>query len=628
MATHNMRPKKVAVVIPCHNAAARIAQVIAKLSCSELEQNGLQIRAYVVDNNSSDHTAAVAKKAGAVVVREPKPGKGNALRAGFQRLPQDVDYVVMLDGNGAYNPEEMARLIEPLQSDFCDVTIGSRLSRRTQTAAMRRFNRTGNRLFTTAVRMLYHANVSDAPGEYFAWKKSALDKLRPHITSAGSAIEMEMVTKMARLHYQMASVPISYRPHASSPKPHPFRGGFAVFWALLKNLTWQPTKASIAATKNKSTSKPRKIVFVSDAIYPYMKGGKEKRLHEITKRLAVMGHDVHICTMHWWNEPGESRLEAGVHLDAICKYHPMYRGDRRTISEGIIFGLACFKLLRVRFDILDVDHMPFFPVLSAWFVCTVRRRKLYATWHEALSRQEWVNYMGRSGEIASLIERLCIRLPYCITAASAHTKELLATIHGRAHRVALVPSGIDTLLLRKVQSAPINCDVLYVGRLVKDKNVDKLIDAVSLITHTKPAVQCVVIGDGVEKPRLQAQVSRQNLQANVTFLEPLPKAADVYAYMKAAKVFCSPSMREGFGIVSLEALGCGTPVITIDSPTNAARHLVQDGENGSIVSLKPAALADAISHWVSLAQKPDTSAWVAGHDWRQLALKQAEVYSA
>ena len=624
--------KKVAVVIPCHNEAAGIADVIRKFPRDKLLQNEIQLQLYVVDNCSLDRTAAIAKAAGAEVIHEPNKGKGNALRTGFRNVSQDADYVVMLDGDNTYSPEEIMRLIGPLRNDSCDVVIGSRLDGSTKPEAMSRFNRLGNRFFTSAVRTLYGANTSDVLTGYFAWKKPALDALLPHIKSPGFAIEMEMITKMARLGHRMAAVPISYHPRAGDSNLHPVKDGCRIFSMLLRNLAWRPRPAAarvVGTTALPATGAfvPRKIVFVSDAIYPYIKGGKEKRLHEITKRLAAMGHDVHIYTMQWWPGPQKVMVTDGVHLHALCKQHEMYHGDRRTIKEGLLFGLACLKLLRVRFDVLDVDHMPFFPIFTAWAVCGLRGRRLYATWHEALTHKDWISYMGSSGVIAELIERLSIRLPYRITAASLHTKNLLATVHGRVKGVELVTSGIDASLLRTVRSAPVDLDVLYVGRLVKDKNIDKLIAAMGILVPTNSQLQCVIVGEGVEKHRLQQQVAMLNLQGNVLFLEPLAEASDVYAYMKAAKVFCSPSAREGFGITSLEALACGTPVITSDSPSNAAQHLVQNGQNGSVVALDPAAIAGAIAHWVSLPQRPDIAAQTSDYDWHQLAEKQAEVYS-
>lgn len=634
MKRHDRQVKKVAVVIPCYNEAAGIAQVITGFPYDKLTRESIRLTVYVVDNNSSDNTAEVARKAGAEVLYEPQKGKGNALRTGFRGLPEDIDYVVMLDGDASYNPTEVLRVIEPLRSDFCDVVLGSRLGGHIQTASMNRLNRLGNRLFTVAVRLLYGANVTDVLTGYFAWKKPALDALAPNIKSPGFAVEMEMITKMARLGHQMTSVPISYHPRSGESSLRPFKDGLRILSMLLKNLAWRPQRTPMPTDKNEphipkasgNVFVPRKIVFVSDSVYPYMKGGKEKRLHEITKRLAAMGHDVHIYTMHWWPGPDRVLYEDGVYLHALCKCHEMYHGDRRTIKEGILFGLACFKLFRVRFDVLDVDQMPFFPIFSTWVVCLLRGRKQYATWHEALTHKEWIGYMGSKGIIASLVEHVSVRLPYRITAASPHTKHLLATVHGRVDNVALVASGIDMSLLRTVQPAAVHIDVLYVGRLVKDKNVDKLIHAIGLLAQTHPEIRCTIIGQGIEKPWLQQQVARYHLQENVSFLDPLPEAADVYAYMKAAKVLCLPSVREGFSIVSLEALGCGTPVITIDSPGNAARHLIQDGQNGSIVALDPSALAKAILYWVSLTQPPVIASQAADYDWSQRAAEQAEVY--
>jgi glycosyltransferase involved in cell wall biosynthesis len=622
MQATNAPLKKVAVIIPCHNESTSIAQVLAKFPREKLLHHALQLDIYVIDNCSSDGTAEVAAKMGANVIYEPKKGKGNALRAGFRSIPDDVDYVVMLDGDNTYLPEEILRLLEPLQSDFCSAVVGSRLSGRIQNTAMSRLNMFGNRVFTSAVRLLYGANVSDVLSGYFAWKKPTLDALRPHIKNDGFAIEMEMITKMARLGYKMAAVPISYHPRLGSSNMNPFRDGLRILLMLLKNIAWRPKPKTHTA----HSFSPRTIAFVSDAIYPYMKGGKEKRLHAIATRLAAMGHDVHIYTMHWWKGPEKTRQESGVYLHALCKYHEMYRGDKRTIKEGVLFGLACLKLIGQKFDVLDVDHMPFFPLFSAWVVCLLRGRKLYATWHEALSLKEWVSYMGQKGVIASFIERVSIKLPHRITTGSEHTRALLAATHGRVKRVELVPSGIDISLLNRLPPAPIHCDVLYVGRLVKDKNVDKLIKAIGIIMQTKPDVQCIIVGQGLEKPRLQQAAVQQNLQHNVTFLDTFPKATEVYAYMKAAKVFCSPSVREGFGIVSLEALVCGTPVITIDSPTNAARNLVQDGRNGSVVPLTPDALASAILYWISVEQKPNITLESTDYDWHTLAQKQAEVY--
>ncbi|HEU4914297.1 MAG TPA: glycosyltransferase [Candidatus Saccharimonadales bacterium] len=618
------RREKIAAIIPCFNEAQSIGKVIKRFPFSQLQEQNLDLAIYVIDNNSTDKTARAAKKAGAIVLHEPEKGKGNALQTGFRAVPADVDYVVMLDGDNTYDPAEILRMVEPLRTGFCDVVIGSRLGGHIEATAMNPLNRLGNWFFTAGARTLYGANVTDVLTGYFAWKKPALDALRPHIASSGFAIEMEMITKMARLGHRIASVPISYDPRLGESNLRPFADGSRILMMLIKNTRWKPKPQAPGG----GVFVPLRIVFVSDAVYPYMKGGKEKRLHEITKALVAMGHEVHIYTMHWWKSAEKTRTEAGVHLHAISKRYQMYSKDRRTIKEGVMFGLACLKLVRVRFDVLDVDHMPFFPVISAWLVCLVRRRKLYATWHESLSGKEWVDYMGTGGLIAAGIERVCTKLPYCITAASAHTRELLASTHGRTHRVGLVASGIDVSRLEAVEPAQAGYDVLYAGRLVKDKNVDKLVLAMERVCRERPETRCLIIGSGPERARLEKLASKRGLGEAVSFSDPLPDAADVYAHMKAAKVFCTPSVREGFGITALESLACGTPVVAIDSPANAARHLVRDGVNGSVVPLEPGRIAGALLRWIAAAHKTDILPAADEYDWRHLARKQVEIYTS
>ena len=134
----------------------------------------------VIDNNSTDKTAEVAASLGAQVIHEPKKGKGNAIRAGFAAVSHDTDFVVMLDGDATYSPEEVLRLLEPLQSEFASVVIGSRLAGRITDGSMKTFNRIGNWGYSFLVRAAFRVNVTDALTGYFAWKKSSIDRLLPH----------------------------------------------------------------------------------------------------------------------------------------------------------------------------------------------------------------------------------------------------------------------------------------------------------------------------------------------------------------------------------------------------------------------------------------------------------------
>ena len=129
------------------------------------------------------------------------------------------------------------------------------------------------------------------------------------------------------------------------------------------------------------TFKKLKIAFISDAVYPYNKGGKEKRLFEISTRLAST-HDVTIYCMKWWKDKETTRIENGVTLHAISPLYPLYSGERRAIKEAVLFSLHCFKLLREDFDILDADHMPHLVLFPLKIVCLIKRKMFYVTWHE------------------------------------------------------------------------------------------------------------------------------------------------------------------------------------------------------------------------------------------------------
>lgn len=235
-----MKTTKLVVLIPCYNEADGIGNVLQKFPHEKLQHNHIDSSIIVIDNNSTDNTADVARAYGAAVIHEPRKGKGNAMRTGFRSVPKDTDYVVMLDGDDTYDAGEIIRMIEPLENGFCNVVVGSRLGGKMHDNAMRSFNRAGNWFFTHIVRLYYRVNVTDVLTGYFAWKKECVDELLPHLVSEGFAIEMEMVTKMARLKHQIYSVPISYTPRSGETNLRPVYDGRRILKMYIGNMRWQP----------------------------------------------------------------------------------------------------------------------------------------------------------------------------------------------------------------------------------------------------------------------------------------------------------------------------------------------------------------------------------------------------
>ncbi len=236
------KTKKITIIIPCFNEEKGISSVISALPKRMLKSMGYTCEVLVVDNNSSDRTAEKARRAGAKVIVEKKQGKGFALIAGFKNVSEDTDIVVMMYGDDTYSLKEILRLIEPIDSKFCDVVVGSRLGGRIEKGAMTEFNRFGNWIFTFLVRTAYHGNVTDVCSGFFAWDKRVIDTLVPHIKSNGFSIEMEMIAKMAKMGFNIISVPISYSAREGESSLKPISDGFSIMKTWLVHLNWTQHK--------------------------------------------------------------------------------------------------------------------------------------------------------------------------------------------------------------------------------------------------------------------------------------------------------------------------------------------------------------------------------------------------
>jgi L-malate glycosyltransferase len=368
-----------------------------------------------------------------------------------------------------------------------------------------------------------------------------------------------------------------------------------------------------------------KIAIVSDAIYPYNKGGKEKRIFEISTRLAEKGHEVTIYCMKWWKGKQNAITENGVTLRAISPLYSLYSGERRSIKQALLFALSCFKLLRADFDIIEADHMPHLVLFPLKIVALFKRKKLFVTWSEVWGRKYWVNYIGIMGNLAYLIELVTSKLPDEILSVSNHTKDKLINDLGVKCKINLITNGIDLKFIEKIKTAKMTSDIIFAGRLLKHKNVDVLINSVKILSREKPNIICLIIGEGPEKQKLVGQVQKLGLENNIKFLDFLPRHEDLYALIKSSKVFVLPSTREGFGIVALEANACGIPVIAINHKDNASKDLI-NGENGVLVDLDEFKLAEAIKLKLGKNSSVNCIKFAKKFDWETISNQVEEVF--
>jgi len=335
-----------------------------------------------------------------------------------------------------------------------------------------------------------------------------------------------------------------------------------------------------------------RIAFVYDTVYPDTKGGVEKRVWELARRLVGRGHEVHLLVPRGWEGP--SRIERdGVVLRGVCRNRPLYtRRGRRAVLPALAYALGAARLLRgERFDLVDCQIPAHPAAVGAWLVARRRSHsKLVITWHEAWDRA-WVEEMGFLGHVGKWVEALVVRLPATHMAVSRHTADTLAYLGRQAD--AIILAGVDVPSKARPVEAP-SSDILFVGRLVPTKNVGLLIEAVAALVARGIRPRVLVIGDGPSRTTWEGQVDRQGLSERIEFAGDLESSEQVMAAMESTRLLALPSIREGFGLVALEAAALGVPVVTVDHPRNAARHLVVDDVTGLCVPPTTGAFADAL----------------------------------
>ena len=213
--------KKIAVLIPCYNESKTIEKVIKDYKKALPEAD-----IYVYDNNSSDDTDKIAKKAGAIVKYEHRQGKGNVIRTMFKEI--DADCYLMIDGDDTYPAENAREMCNYVLEDNVDMVIGDRLSSTYFEENKRPFHNTGNKLVRGLINSLFKSNVRDIMTGYRAFSYDFV-KTFP-VLSKGFEIETEMTIHALDKNMQLKEIPIEYRdrPEGSVSKLNTFSDGFKV----------------------------------------------------------------------------------------------------------------------------------------------------------------------------------------------------------------------------------------------------------------------------------------------------------------------------------------------------------------------------------------------------------------
>ena len=327
-------------------------------------------------------------------------------------------------------------------------------------------------------------------------------------------------------------------------------------------------------------------------IYPFNIGGVELRNYELAKRL-VKKHEVHMYGVKLWKGPNVIKKD-GIIIHGICKYKNLYTfSGKRRIREPLIFSIALFKeLIKEKFDIIDASSFVYFHCFPAKLISLIKKTPIVFTWHQYWGNY-WYEYLGIfKGIIGKTIEKLSLYLTNNNLAVSKTTREDLIKNGIKRKNIKLSYNGIDIKEIKKTKKDKIEHDLIYVGRLSHQKNIGLLLESIPKIKKEFPEIKVAIIGDGPDKNNLINKANLLKIKKNVDFLGFIENKNKIYSLIKSSKIFVLPSILEGFGIVVIEAHGCGIPTVIIDSKWNASKELID--KNGLISKNNPLELSKTI----------------------------------
>ena len=226
--------RQITVIIPTLNEEKSIADLIKELNIGGFSN------ILVIDGNSTDCTAQIAKELGVNVIFQNGKGKGDALRQAFSYKALS-DWVVMLDADGSMNPVEILSFLEPLKNGV-DVVKGSRFLPEGFSEDMTFFRKIGNKFFIFLVNLIWGAKYTDLCYGYAAFKKESLHKMYPHLKSKNFEIEAEIFIKAKKLGLRVEEVPsIELRRRFGKSNLDAFGDGFKILQTIIREALFNKT---------------------------------------------------------------------------------------------------------------------------------------------------------------------------------------------------------------------------------------------------------------------------------------------------------------------------------------------------------------------------------------------------
>jgi D-inositol-3-phosphate glycosyltransferase len=325
-------------------------------------------------------------------------------------------------------------------------------------------------------------------------------------------------------------------------------------------------------------------------------GGMSVYVRELSRELGRRGHRVDIYTRH-----NQSAHDWVVELHKNVRLIHLRLGESQYISKAEMYmhledffrQLEQFRLANhLEYDLIH-SHYWLSGMLGMWAQETWKRSHV-AMFHSLGAVKNHTGIGGPEPEIRIATENAVIKTCNRIFAPTPREKERLISYYGAASdKIGVVPCGVDLELFCPMDQAaarrhlgfnPDDTLALFVGRFDSMKGLDRLIEAMQYLKHRRHLRLMIVGGDGMHTPEGQTWLGLARtfgVAESIAFIGRIEQK-DLPLYYNAADVMVMPSYYESFGLVSLEALACGLPVVA--TPVGVMDTVIREGLNGQLVA--------------------------------------------
>ena len=313
-----------------------------------------------------------------------------------------------------------------------------------------------------------------------------------------------------------------------------------------------------------------KILLISDVYFPRV-NGVSTSIKTFTEQLQMLGHSVHLIVPDYGQDAHVADDEAWItRVSARSIY---FDPEDKLMKYGEILRLLPM-LKTKKFDLIHI-HTPFVAHYAGLKLGKLLQLPVVETYHTFFEDYlhhylPWIPKMAARGLARFISKKQCNQVD-AIVAPSQPMLDVLRT-YGIKTRAAVIATGLQASSFKEANGDAFREKygialqrpmLLYVGRVAHEKNIDFLVRVTQLLVKVMPEALLVITGEGPAEPSLRALVKTLGIEKNVQFIGYLERHTELNACYKAADIFVFASKSETQGLVLLEAMAQGTPVVAI-----------------------------------------------------------------